>query len=112
MIANEAEYLMLLESFMETAKAQNQQLIDGAVFIFVPSGGNANEATLLSWISEHCERSDGLVWHDAFIAMLWTLLKSGVEAQVLRDMVEYAVKKKDAISTTDVSQAFEEGDLN
>lgn len=106
------EYAMMMESFIENAKAQNQELIDGAVFIFVPSGGNVYEATLLSWISEHCDRSDGLVWHDAFIAMLWTLLKSGVEPQVLKDMVEYAAKRQSAISATDVSSVFGEENPN
>lgn len=106
------EYTMILEAFMETAKAQNQELVDGAVFIFVPAGGNANEATVLSWMSDHCDRSDGLVWHDAFIAMLWTLLKSGVDADILRGMIEYAAEKVEKISTTDVSACFGEGDLN
>jgi hypothetical protein len=106
------EYTMMLEAFMETAKSQNQELVDGAVFVFVPQGGDANEATILSWISDHCERSDGLVWHDVFVAMLWTLLKSGVEGDVLRAMVEYAIKKQDLIDTSDVSEFFGEGELN
>lgn len=106
------EYTMMLEAFVETAKAQNQELVDGAVFIFVPANGNSNEATLLSWMSDHCKRSDGLVWHDAFIGMIWTLLKSGVEKKVLVDMIEYVASRSNEIKTTNVADAFGEGELN
>lgn len=106
------EYTMMLEAFMETAKAQNQELIDGAVFIFVPAGGNSNEATLLSWMSDHCKRSNGVVWHDAFIGMIWTLLNSGVEEKVLVDMIKYVSSRKGDVTTTNVIDAFGEGELN
>ena len=63
-------------------------------------------------MSDTCKRSDGLVWHDVFIAMLWTLLRSGVDGDVLKDMVEYAIEKQNLIKTSDVSKLFGEEELN
>jgi len=107
------EYAMLLETFMETAKAQNQSLVDGAIFVFIPRDGTSPaDASIFSWISEESERSAGHVWHDAFISMLWALIKSGVGVKEIRKMIDYAEDHVESITASELESAFEEGDLN
>jgi len=106
------EYSMMLETFMETAKAQNQKLVDGAVFIFIPPSAEPSESSVLSWMPEYCERDSGLVWHDVFVSLLWTLLNAGVEQSVLRDMVDYAATNLNHIKSSNLIETFGGGEPN
>ena len=107
------EYTMMLETFMETAKAQNQELVDGAVFIFIPSGASeSNESSVLSWLPDSSKKNSGLVWHDVFMSLLWALLRSGVEPSVLIDMVDHAKGNVGEVRSRDLSDEFECGEIN
>ena len=101
------EYAMMLETFMETAKAQNQKLVDGAVFIFVPPVAEGeNGASVLSWMPEYCEREVGMVWHDVFVSLLWALINAGVDTKTLKEMVDYAATNSDSIKSSDLMESF------
>lgn len=106
------EYAMMLESFMQTAKSCNQQLVDGAVMIFVPRGGETADSTVVSWMPDHVDKDAGLIWHDIFLTMLWTLMNAGVSGEILTDMVSYAVKHSGSISSSDLSAQFVEEEAN
>ena len=107
------EYTMMLEAFMETARAQNQELVDGAVFIFIPSGDtDLNESSVLSWLPDSGSQKNGAVWHNVFMSLVWALLRSGVEADVLTDMISYADKNISMVRSSDITDTFSCGEVN
>ena len=107
------EYAMMLEAFMETARAQNQELVEGAVFIFIPSGDSgSNESSVLSWLPDTDSKSSGAVWHSVFMSLVWALLRSGVEADVLTDIINHANKNLDSVRSNDITDDFSLGEIN
>lgn len=81
---------MLVESFMEHAKQQDQSVIDGAIFVFLPHDGGATDASLFSWISDEGSKKTSEVWHDVYLAMLYALLNTGVDLKTLHELADYA----------------------
>lgn len=105
--------VMMLQTFMETAKAQDADLIDGAAMIFIPRDGNASTATVMSWLpDEENRRPHGVIWHDVFIALMWSLLKGGLEPDALREMTEYSISNIDNIRTSALEGLLTEEELN
>ncbi len=110
---NNPEYHMMLETFMETAKMQNQKLVDGAVFIFVPRMSKDDRgASILTWMPDNDDSDEGSVWHDVFVSLLWALLNAGVKDGVLKNMIDYASKNLDKTKSTDLMETFEGGEVN
>lgn len=106
------KYAMLLESFLEHAKQQDQSVIDGAVMVFIPRGGLSKDASLFVWLSETTEKTQANIWHDTFVAMLFALLKSGVESEILYDLIDFAEENMDGMSARVTDTAFDAGDPN
>jgi hypothetical protein len=106
------EFSMMLEAFMELAKQQDQKLLDGAVMVFLPAGGHANDASIFAWVSEETEKEAPNVWHDVFVAMLFALLKSGVDPTALHELIEFAKVNVLDIVAKAVESPFEDGPAN
>lgn len=107
------EFSMMLAAFMETAKRQNADLVDGAALIFIPRDGNAQTATVMSWLpDEDNRRPKGVIWHDTFIALMWSLLKGGLDPNALREMTEYSIANMGTIRAGTLDELLDDGDLN
>lgn len=87
---NDPKFSMLVESFMEHAKQQDQSVTDGGIFVFLPRDGGATDASLFSWVSDNSEKKTADIWHDAYMAMVYALLHTGVDAPTLHEMADHA----------------------
>lgn len=99
-VINSAKYSMLLDSFLELAKQQDQSIIDGAVMVFIPRDGMSKDASLFVWLSDSSEKTQANIWHDTFVAMLFALLKNGVDKEILHELVDFADNNADGMSAT------------
>jgi hypothetical protein len=85
-------FRMMVEGFMEHAKQQEADLVEGAVMAFIPRGGDASTVSILSWVP-NTERSDpSTIWQEAFVAMVWTLMAAGLSLEDLHDTMQYAAQ--------------------
>ncbi|MHC4371766.1 MAG: hypothetical protein ACYSW8_29475 [Planctomycetota bacterium] len=105
---SDPKFGMLVESFMEHAKQQDQSVVDGAIFVFLPKDGGAVDASLFSWVSETGNKKTSEVWHDVYLAMLYALLKTGVDVETLHELVQYAAKNMGTISANLSESPFED----
>lgn len=103
------EYTMMLEAFMDLTRASDNDLVDGAVFIFVPAKSTAKEATILSWMPDN-EKTEGMVLHDVLLALIWTLMNAGIDKDTLHEMVDFA--ERNVVPSSDVSSMFGDGVAN
>jgi hypothetical protein len=103
----DAEYEMMLQSFLEHAKKQDQTALDGAVMIFLPPGGSALDASIFAWVSELADRTPSSVWHDSFVSMLFALIKAGVDMPTLHELVDFAEANADGIVARTVDTELE-----
>ena len=111
-MTNNPEFSMMLEAFMDLAKQQDQELLDGAIMIFLPTEGHANDASIFAWVSDATERKAPSVWHDVFIAMLFALIKSGVDPNALHELIAFAETNVEGIVASAVESPFDEGPTN
>ena len=112
MKSTDPQFLMLLETFMETAKACDPNIIDGAVFMFIPKGGGAGSSSVIAWIPEETDKDDSSVWHDSYLSLVWTLLKSGVDPLGLHGIIDYAADNLSEVDTQNLQSMFTEGEAN
>jgi len=85
-------FKMMMESFLEHAKTQGDELIEGAIFLFIPEGGNASTASLLSWVPVNLGKDPAVVWQEGFIAMVWTLMSAGLTEENIHQHISYAAQ--------------------
>jgi hypothetical protein len=95
------EFKLMIEGFLEYAKQQNDDLVEGALFIFIPDGGDASNMSILSWVPVDRGKDIGNVWQEAFIALVWTLMSAGITPIDIHRQVNYAA---DIHSSVDVEQ--------
>jgi hypothetical protein len=103
---SDPKFGMLVESFMEHAKQQDQSVVDGAVFIFLPRDGGAIDASLFSWVPDEGGKKTSEVWHDVYLAMLYALIKTGVDIPTLHEVIDYAAKNIGAITANLSDSAY------
>ena len=106
------EYKMMLESFMENIKSQDDELVDGGLLVFIPANSTAAQASILSWLPEHSTKDAGRVWHEMFVSILWTLLQAEIPAEILHEIVDYAAHYVDNITSKDVVSMFNIDEVN
>jgi hypothetical protein len=109
-MSDNLKFGMLVESFMEHAKQQDQSVVDGAVFIFLPREGGATDASLFSWVSDDGTKETSQVWHDVYLAMLFALLKTGVDLETIHEMADHAAGHIENISANMSDSPFEHDD--
>jgi len=100
------EFAMLVESFMEHAKQQDQSVIDGALFVFLPRDSQPTDASLFSWVSDDTDKQQSQVWHDVFVAMLFALFKTGVDLPTIKEMAEHAAKHVETVTANLTDSPF------
>ena len=109
---SDTNFQMLVESFMEHAKKQDQEIVDGGVFIFLPKDGGATDASLFSWVSDSSNKTATDVWHDSYMAMLFALLKTGANAAMLHQATDYASSLAERLTANLRDGMFDEETVN
>jgi hypothetical protein len=92
------KFSMLVESFMEHAKKQDQSALDGAMFIFLPRDSQPTDASMFSWVSDDGTKQQSQVWHDIFVAMLFALFKTGVDLKTIKEMADHAAEHVERVT--------------
>jgi hypothetical protein len=92
------QFKMMVEGFMEHAKTQDQSLVNGAVMAFIPHEGDASSVSILSWVPDPEKADPATVWQEAFIAMTWTLMASGLTVDDIHGAIDYAASFFDSMS--------------
>ena len=100
------KFAMMVESFMEHAKQQDQSVLDGAMFIFLPRDSQPTDASLFSWVSDDGDKQQSQVWHDVFVAFLFALLKTGVDLATIREMADHAAKHVEGVTANLTDSPF------
>lgn len=100
------QFAMLLDSFLSLAQEQDQSIIEGAVMVFIPTGGSSSDASLFTWVSELSDQEIKDIWHDTFIAFLFALLKAGVGEETLAEIVAHAAAHIDQVTSEEADQMF------
>jgi len=99
-------FAMMIESFMEHAKQQDQSILDGAMFIFLPRDSEPMDASLFSWISDDSNKQQPQVWHDVFVAILFALFKTGVDLTTVKEMANHAAKHVENVTANLTDSPF------
>lgn len=99
---------MLVESFIEHAKQQDQAVLDGAIFVFLPRDSHPTDASLFSWVSDESDKEQSHVWHDVFVSMLFALFKTGVDLSTVKEMVDHAAKHVQTVTANLSDSPFDD----